>query len=100
MATATNLRRDFDLHANERKIEQSCEPLFKANPTLGAVNIQWTKGKPSIVGAFTESSTESSKRLMNKVSASGVVSFADDVQGIATVYRAKIKGHDTNVLVW
>ena len=99
---ATKFDEDFRLlEANEKKIAEACAGLFKANPTLGAVNIQWKKGKPSIVGAFTESSTTSNRRLMSKVTASGVVSpFDAEVDGTATVYRTKISGHDTNVLVW
>lgn len=91
---------DKELHSNEKRIEQTCAGLFKAIPTLDAVNIQWKKGKASIVGAFTASSTTSNKRLMKKVAATDVVSFDDKVDGIATVYRTKIKGFDTSVLVW
>jgi hypothetical protein len=94
------------LNSNEEKIEQACAGFFKANPTLAAVHIRWDEGKPTVTGAYTKSNFDvPNKTLMKRVAASdmtplGAVSFDDDVDGDATVYRNQIKGHDTSVLIW
>jgi hypothetical protein len=99
----TTIDRDFDLlNSHEKRIEQSCQRLFKENPTLDAVLIEWKKGKPSITGAYTKSNYDTPNRgLMNKVAGFSVFSFTDaEVDGIASVYRTKGRGEGTSVLVW